>query len=186
MRPTPDTRSHRCMQARPVVSADARRGDHHTGPRRGRATRRRRVPPRTGRDGRRGRHRHGRRPQSRRPGGYRNRQVARLPRAGCALWRKDRRGHRHQGAAGPVGRQGPPLGCRRHRQRPHLRRTQGSQQLRVPPAGIRDRRPRKPTNARPRVGRSSGCRRHVDRRFRGRHHGSLHHRRPGPELGQVG
>ena len=75
----------------------------------------------------------------RRPGRDGDRQVARLPRPGRAQRQEGRRGHRDQGAAGPAGREGPAAG--RGGSRPPgaagLRRAQGTQQLRLPPAGGR-------------------------------------------------
>ena len=50
-------------------------------------------------------------------------------------------GHRHQGPPGPAGPQRPSPGGGDRRRGVHLRRAQGSQQLPLPPAGGRDRRP---------------------------------------------
>ena len=145
------------------MSADARRGDRHPARRGGRPARRGRVPARARSEmaDRRGRV-HGRRTQPGRPGRYRHGQVPRLPGARRPLRRAGGGGHRHQGPPGPAGRQGPAARGRRHRQRPDVRRAQGSQQLRLPPAGGRDRRPGRPADPRAGLGRPARRRRHPD------------------------
>ena len=75
----------------------------------------------------------------RRPGRDRDRQVAGVPRPGCAERQEGRHRHGDQGAAGPAGREGPaPGGCgTRAAGAAGLRRAQGAEQLRLPPAGGR-------------------------------------------------
>ena len=85
------------------------------------------------------------------PGGggrHRHRQVAGLPRPGRRLGQEGGGGHGHQGPAGPAGREGPADGGRRTGRRVLLRRVEGSQQLSLPSAGGRGRRPRLPAAVR--------------------------------------
>ena len=98
----------------------------------------RRGPSRPGRDGRGRRSGHRRRPPPRRAGRHRHRQVPRLPRARHPVGPTGRRGHRHQGAAGPARRQGPAVPRRAPRPAVRLRGAQGPLELRLPPAAGRD------------------------------------------------
>ena len=75
------------------------------------------------------------------PGRHRHRQVAGLPDPGRPVRRAGGGGHRHQGPAGPAGQQRPAPGGRGRRRRLLLRRAQGTEQLPLPPAGLRDRGP---------------------------------------------
>ena len=87
----------------------------------------------------RGPRRRHRRPPPGRPGRHRDRQDARLPRAGGALRQARRRRHRDQGAPGPAGDQGPAVPPSAPRPAVHVGGAQGSQQLRVRAAHGRER-----------------------------------------------
>ena len=100
-----------------------------------------------------------------RAGRHRDRQVAGLHRPGRRLGQEGGGGHGHQGPAGPAGREGPADGGRRTGRRVLLRRAEGSQQLPLPSAGGRGRRPRLPAAVR---------RRRVDGPGTGRHRTAGH------------
>ena len=126
-----------------------------------------------------------------RPGRDRDRQVARLPRPGGAERQEGRRRHGDQGTAGPVGREGPAVGrCGpRAAGAPRLRRAQGAQQLRLPPAGGRGGLGWDPGGAR-RPGARAGRRGRAGGEARSREAGARRrtargHRRRGAPVGGV-
>ena len=98
----------------------------------------RRAPLRPGRHG--GGRRRGRRqrPAPRGPGRHGYGQVTRLPRSGHPVGPSHGRGHRHEGAAGPAGHQGPAVPGRAARRRVRLGGAEGAEQLPVPPAVSRE------------------------------------------------